>query len=195
MTPYETLYGRRCRTPLCWDEPSRADGVAPDQIQDDIAWNALVRERMLAAQSRQKSYADKRRRSLEFRVGAQVWLRVSPTRGVRRFGIKGKLSPRYVGPFEILERVGEVAYRLALPPRLEGVHPVFHVSQLREYIPDPRHVISHEDLTVESDHTFVEYPVAVLERSTLSYQATRWNPSSSAIASRLILTVAKVEWS
>ena len=95
-----------------------------------------------------------------------MWLRVSPTRGVRRFGIKGKLSSRYVGPFEILERVGEVAYRLALPPRLEGIHPVFHVSQLREYIHDPRHVISHEDLVVEPDHTFAEHPIAVLERST-----------------------------
>ena len=108
---------------------------------------ALIRERMLTAQSRQKSYADRRRIPLEFRVGSHVWLRVSPTRGVRRFGIKGKLSPRYVGPFEILDRVGSAAYRVALPPRLEGVHPVFHVSQLREYIPDPRHTMSYDDVT------------------------------------------------
>ena len=83
MAPYEALYGQRCCTPLCWDDAGGVEGVAPDQIQDDIARVAQIRERMLAAQSRQKSHADKRRRPLEFRVGSQVWLRVSPTRGVR----------------------------------------------------------------------------------------------------------------
>ena len=82
---------------------------------------------MLATQSRQKSYVDKRRRPLEFEVGAHVWLMIFAMRGVRCFGVKGKLSPSYVGPFEILERVGEVAYRLALPLAFEGIHPVFHV--------------------------------------------------------------------
>ena len=119
---------------------------------------------MLAAQSRQKSYADKRRRPLEFEVGAHVWLRISPTRGIRRFGIKGKLSPRYIEPFEILERVGERAYRLALPPSLEGIHPVFHVSQLRQYIPDPNHKLSYEELKIKPDHTFVEKPIVILDR-------------------------------
>ena len=99
-----------------------------------------------------------------FEVGDHVWLRVSPTRGVRRFGIKGKLSPRFIGPFEILERVGEVAYRLALPPSLAGVHDVFHVSQLRKYVPDPSHVLDHSDLRIEADHTFVERPIRILDR-------------------------------
>ena len=106
-------------------------GERPQVIQDIIEKVALIRERMLAAQSRQKSYADRRRWPLEFEVGVHVWLRISPTRGIRRFGIKEKLNPRYIGSFEILERVGERAYRLALPPSLEGVHSVFHVSQLR----------------------------------------------------------------
>ena len=164
MAPYEALYGRKCRTPLCWDDPSDTVGEIPQVIQDTIGKVALIRERMLAAQSCQKSYADRRGRPLEFEVGAHVWLRISPTRGIRRFGIKGKLSPRYIGPFEILGRVGERAYRLALPTSLEGIHPVFHVSQLRQYIPDPNHKLSYEELKIEPDHTFVDQPIAILDR-------------------------------
>ena len=103
MAPYEALYGRRCQTPLCWDEPTEILGEPPEMITEMVTKIALFRERLLAAQSRQKSYADRRRRPLEFEVRAHVWLRVSPTRGVRRFGIKGKLSPRNEGPFEILK--------------------------------------------------------------------------------------------
>ena len=164
MALFEALYGRKCKTPLCWDDPSDVVGERPQMIEETIGKVALIRERMLAAQSRQKSYADKRRRPLEFEVGAHVWLRVSPTRGVRRFGVKGKLSPRYIGPFEILERVGEVAYKLALPPALDGVHSVFHVSQLRQYVPDPSHKLNYEELEVEPDHTIREQPIAILDR-------------------------------
>jgi hypothetical protein len=96
---------------------------------------------MKAAQSRQKSYADKKRRKLELEVGDHVFLKVSPWKGVARFRKKGKLSPRYVGPFEILERVGPVAYRLALPPALSKIHDVFHILALRKYIPHPSHVL------------------------------------------------------
>ena len=96
---------------------------------------------MRTAQSRQKSYADVRRKSLEFEVGDLVFLKVAPMKGVLRFGHKGKLSPKFIGPFEILERVGSVAYKLALPPALSGVYDVFHVSMLRKYITDPIHVI------------------------------------------------------
>jgi ribosomal protein L21E len=92
---------------------------------------------MLAAQSRQKSYADVRRRELEFKVGDQVLLKVSPTKGVVRFGMKGKLNPRYIGPFSIVERVGILAYRLELPESMKGVHDVFHISMLRKYLTDP----------------------------------------------------------
>ncbi|KAL5573266.1 hypothetical protein UlMin_022863 [Ulmus minor] len=119
---------------------------------------------MKAAQSRQKSYADKRRRPLEFQVGDLVFLKVAPMKGVMRFGKKGKLSPRYIGPFEILERIGKVAYRLALPPELLSVHNVFHVSMLRKYISDPSHILEHEPIKVHEDLSYEEQPVQILDR-------------------------------
>ena len=111
---------------------------------------------MLTSQSIQKSYADPKRMNVEFQVGDYVFLRVSLWKGVRRFGKKGKLSPRFVGPFEILERIGPVAYRLALPPALSAVHNVFHVSALRRYVFDESHVLSYEDLELEPDLSFEE---------------------------------------
>ncbi|KAL5555342.1 hypothetical protein UlMin_037578 [Ulmus minor] len=119
---------------------------------------------MKTAQSRQKSYADKRRRPLEFLVGDSVFLKVAPMKGVMRFGKKGKLSPRYIGPFEILERIGKVAYRLALPPELSYVHNVFHVSMLRRYVSDPSHVLENEPIEVHKDLTYEEQPVQILDR-------------------------------
>ncbi|XP_028072519.1 uncharacterized protein LOC114274745 [Camellia sinensis] len=114
--------------------------------------------------SRQKSYVDTRRRDLEFQVGDHVFLKISPTRGVIRFGKRGKLNPRYIGPFEILERIGLVAYRLALPPELSNVHNVFHVSMLRQYLRDPKHVVDYEDLEVHEDLSYEEQPVQILDR-------------------------------
>ena len=114
--------------------------------------------------SRQKSYADKRRRPLEFSVGDSVFLKVAPMKGVMRFGKKGKLSPRYIGPFEIIERIGKVAYRLALPPELASVHSVFHVAMLRKYILDPSHVLQHEPIQVHEDLSYEEQPVQILAR-------------------------------
>ena len=119
---------------------------------------------MLTAQSRQRSYADSRRRDVQFQVGDRVFLRVSPWKGVRRFGKKGKLSPRFIGPFEILERVGQVAYRLALPPALSAVHDVFHVSALRRYVSDVSHVLSYENLVLDETLSYEEQPVKVLDR-------------------------------
>ena len=133
-------------------------------VQETIDQIGRIREHIRVAQDRQKKYADRRRTEIVFEVGESVWLRVSPTRGIRRFGIKGKLSPRFIGPFPILDRVGEVAYRLALPTSLGGVHDVFHVSQLRRYIPDPSHALDYSDLHGEPDHTFVEHPVRILDR-------------------------------
>jgi len=163
MAPYEALYGRRCKSPVCWNEPADTVTSLPELVRETVGQVGRIREHMRVAQDRQKKYADRRRTEIVFDVGTHVWLRVSPTRGVRRFGIKGKLSPRYIGPFEILERVGEVAYRLALPPSLAGVHDVFHVSQLRRYVPDPSHVLDHSDLHIEPDHTFIEHPVRILD--------------------------------
>ena len=106
------------------------------------------------------------RRSLEFEVGDFVFLKISPTKGVIRFGSQGKLSPRFIGPFKILERVGEVAYRLVLPPSLDGVHEAFHVSQLRKYVGDDSHVLEHSELELRPDMTYTERPMAILDRTT-----------------------------
>jgi hypothetical protein len=108
---------------------------------------------MLTAQSHQKSYADVRRRDLEFAVGDQVLLKVSPTKGVVHFGATGKLSSRYIGPFMIIARVGSLPYRLQLPESMKGVHNVFHVSMLRKYLLDPEHKIDLESITVQQDLT------------------------------------------
>ena len=164
MAPYEALYGRKCRTPLCWSDIDEARVIGPELIQETTDKIRLIQSRMMAAQSRQKSYADQRRRPLEFEVGDHVFLKISPTKGIMRFGQTGKLSPRYIGPYEILERVGAVAYRLALPTDLEKVHNVFHVSMLRKYVPDPSHVITHEPLMLRNDLTYEEKPIEILER-------------------------------
>ena len=124
----------------------------------------MIRQRLLTAQSRQKSYADRRHRPLEFQVGDWVFLKVSPTRGVVRFGKRGKLSPRFIGPFEVVQRIGECAYRLALPPSLSGVHDVFHVSMLRKYIIDPSHMLDYTGLQLDDRLTLEEYPVHLLDR-------------------------------
>ncbi|EOY03078.1 Retrotransposon protein, putative [Theobroma cacao] len=164
MAPFEALYGRRCRSPIGWLEVGERKLLGPKLVQDATEKIHMIRQRMLTAQSRQKSYVDNRRRDLEFQVGDHVFLKVSPTKGVMRFGKKGKLSPRYIGPFEILERVGEVAYRLALPPDLSNIHPVFQVSMLRKYNPDPSHVIWYETIQLQDDLTYEEQPVAILDR-------------------------------
>ena len=104
----------------------------------------VIRDRLKIAQDRQKSYADNRRRDLKFEVGDMVFLRISPWKGVLRFGKRGKLSPRYIGSYRIVERIREVAYRLELPSDLDRIHDVFHVSMLRKYIPDPSHVLTEQ---------------------------------------------------
>ena len=139
--------------------------LGTDWVQQTTERVAEIREHMLAAQSRQKSYADVRRRDLEFGEGDQVLLRVSPTKGVVRFSTKGKLSPRFIGPFVIKERVGKLAYRLELPESMRGVHDVFHVSMLRRYLRDPEHHITVEPVTIEQDLSFESRPVRILETS------------------------------
>ncbi|XP_073125053.1 uncharacterized protein [Henckelia pumila] len=119
---------------------------------------------MRTAQSRQKSYADHRRRDLEFLVGDHVFIRVAPMKGMMRFGKKGKLAPRFIGPFEILDRIGALAYRVALPPSLDEVHNVFHVSMLRKYISNPSHVLSYEPLQLSPHMTYEERPDRILGR-------------------------------
>nr|GEW12982.1 putative reverse transcriptase domain-containing protein [Tanacetum cinerariifolium] len=138
--------------------------LASKMIEATNAKVAVAKEKLKEARTRQKSYADKHRRSLEFQPGDHVFLKVSPVRGVRRFSIKGKLSPCFIGPFEILYRVGEVSYRLALPPQLSHVHNVFHVSLLRGYKYHPLHVISYPLDRIRTDLSYVEEPEAILDR-------------------------------
>lgn len=148
---------------MCWYEVGERQMLGPDLVEDATRKIVTIRERLLTAQSRQKSYADYHRRDLEFHVGDMVFLKVSPWKGVIRFGKKGKLSPRYIGPFEVLEKVGEVAYRVALPPRLAGVHNVFHVSMLRKYVHSLSHVIDYEPLQIREDFSYEEIPIQILD--------------------------------
>ncbi|WVZ81487.1 hypothetical protein U9M48_028860 [Paspalum notatum var. saurae] len=137
----------------------------PDLIKDAEQQIKMVRENLRVAQSRQKSYADVRRRDLTFKVDDFVYLKVSPMRGIRRFNMKGKLAPRYIGPFKIVERKGEVAYKLELPPNLSGIHNVFHVSQLKKCLRVPEEQAPLEGLVVQEDLTYTEHPVKILETS------------------------------
>ncbi|KAL0534251.1 hypothetical protein IC582_028540 [Cucumis melo] len=164
MAPFEALYGKCCRSPVCWGEVGEQRLMGPELVQSTNEAIQKIRSRMHTAQSRQKCYADVRRKDLEFEVGDKVFLKVAPMRGVVRFERRGKLSPRFVGPFEILERIGPVAYRLALPPSLSTVHDVFHVSMLRKYVPDPSHVVDYEPLEIDENLSYTEQPVEVLAR-------------------------------
>ncbi|KAL4023299.1 hypothetical protein IC575_017051 [Cucumis melo] len=164
MAPFEALYGKCCRSLVCWDEVGEKRMLGPELVQTTNAAIQKIRARMLTTQSRQKSYADVRRKDLEFEVGDMVFLKVAPMKGVLRFVKKGKLSPRFVGPFEILERIGPVAYRLALPPSFAAVHDVFHISMLRKYVADPTHVVDFEPLQISENLSYEEQPVEVLAR-------------------------------
>ncbi|XP_073019435.1 uncharacterized protein [Primulina eburnea] len=146
----------------------------------------IVREKLKAAQDRQKSWADLKRRPVEFNVGEKAYVKVSPMRGVVRFSKAGKLNPRYVGPFEILEKVGTLACRLALPPNMSRIHNVFHVSQLRKYIPDPSHVLEVEPLVIEGnlgeELKYEEVPIRIVD-------------AKEQVLRRRITPYVKVQWS
>ncbi|KAJ9541969.1 hypothetical protein OSB04_028475 [Centaurea solstitialis] len=164
MPPFEMLYGRRCRTPICWGEVGQRVLGSTEVVQRTTEDIQRIRERLRTAQSRQKSYADRRRSDLEFQVGDRVLLNVSLWKGVIRFRKRGKLGPRYIGPFTILARVGKVAYRLELPAVLGQIHSTFHVLQLRKCLADETTHIPLDDIQVDESLNYVEKPVAVLDR-------------------------------
>jgi hypothetical protein len=169
MAPFKALYGRRCRTPLIWSQTGERKIFGPDLVTEAEKKVKTIQNNLKAAQSRQKSYADIRRRPLQFQIGDFVYLRVSPTRGIQRFGVKGKLAPRYIGPFEVIEICGPVAYRLQLPPQLTVIHDIFHISQLRKCVKIPTEIIDPQAIEIESDLAYTEHPIRVLdtkERST-----------------------------
>ena len=148
MAPYEALYDRKCRTPVCWIELNEHKVIGPDIVKDTEEKVQVIRKRLKAASDRQKSYANLKKRDIEYDVGDKVFLKVSPWRKILRFGQKGKFSPRFIGLYEILERISHVAYRLALPPELAKLHDVFHVSMLRRYHSDELHILPMQEIQV-----------------------------------------------
>ncbi|KAL4028527.1 hypothetical protein IC575_011724 [Cucumis melo] len=164
MTLFEALYGRPCKIPVCWNEVGERKLVGPELVQVTSDNIKLIRENMKIAQDRQKSYADKRRRNLEFQIGEQVFLKLSPWRGVLHFGRKVKFSPRYIGSYQIIERIGPAAYRLELPTELARIHDVFHVSMLRKYISDPSHVLQVQPIELKEDLSYREEVVQILDK-------------------------------
>ncbi|KAD3067679.1 hypothetical protein E3N88_35559 [Mikania micrantha] len=182
MPPYEMLYGRKCRTPVCWGEVGQRELANKKVVKVTNERIDQIRAHLKAAQDRQKSYADKRRRPIEFQVGDFVLLKVSPWKGVIRFRKRGKLSPRFIGPFKIIARIGEVAYRLELPDELSGIHNTFHVSYLRKCLADESAYVPLEDLEIDDKLNYVEKPVAILDRKvkqlrnkSLNQVKVQWN--------------------
>jgi hypothetical protein len=166
MAPFEMLYGRRCQTLLFWSETGEWKVFRPDILQEAEKQVRTVTENLRVAQSRQKSYVDHRRRELSFEVGDFVCLKVSPMRGLHHFKVRGKLALRFNGSFKILEKRGEVAYQLELPPQLSSdVHDMFHVSQLKKCLRVPEEQIPMEDLDAKEDLSYQEYPITILEMS------------------------------
>ncbi|GKC11607.1 putative reverse transcriptase domain-containing protein [Tanacetum coccineum] len=153
--PFEALYGRKCRSLILWDEVREGQLIGPELVQEATEKISQIKDRLKAAHDHQKSYADKRRKPLEFSVGDYVLLKVSPWKGVVCFGKKGKLTPRFVGPFEIIEKVGHVAYRLDLPEELNGVHDTFHVSNLKKCLADPTLKVPLDEIQVDAKLNFV----------------------------------------
>ncbi|XP_022032239.1 uncharacterized protein LOC110933318 [Helianthus annuus] len=159
MAPFEVLYGRKCRSPICWNEIGEAQITGPKLIQETTDKILKIRDNLLVARSRQKSYA--------------VLLKVSPWKGVVRFVKKGKLAPRYVGPFKITEKIGKVAYKLDLPPELSNIHPTFHVSNLKKCLADENLHVPLEDIRIDETMHFVEKPVEIMDREVKKLKRSR----------------------
>ncbi|KAA3483950.1 DNA/RNA polymerases superfamily protein [Gossypium australe] len=164
MAPYEALCGRKCRTPMYWTELSENQIHGVNLTKDIEQKVKVIRDSLKAASDHQKSYANLKGKEIEFEISDKVFLKVSPWKKVLRFGRKGKLSPRFIGPYEIIERVGPVTYRLLLPSELEKIHNVFHVSMLHRYHSDPSHIITPSEIEIRSDMTYEEKLICILAR-------------------------------
>nr|GEU89136.1 putative reverse transcriptase domain-containing protein [Tanacetum cinerariifolium] len=180
--PFEALYGRKCRSPVCWAEVGDAQLTGPEIIKETTEKIVQIKQRLQAARDRQKSYADVRHKPLEFHVGDKVMLKVSPWKGVVRFGKRGKLNARYIGPFKVLAKVGIVANRLELPQQLSRVHSTFHVSNLKKCLSDEPLAIPLDELHIDDKLCFVEEPVEIMDReikrlrqSRIPIIKVRWN--------------------
>ncbi|GJX71205.1 putative reverse transcriptase domain, ribonuclease H-like domain, aspartic peptidase domain protein [Tanacetum coccineum] len=180
--PFEALYGRKCRSPICWAEVGDVQLTGPEIIHETTEKIVQIRQCLQDVRDRQRSYASIRRKPLEFQVGDRVMLKVSPQKGVIRFKKRGKINPRYIGPFKILKRVGPVAYKLELPEELSNVHSTFHVSNLKKCLSDESLVIPMKELRLDDKLNFVEEPIEIMDRevkqlkqSRIPIVKVRWN--------------------
>ncbi|GJS46356.1 putative reverse transcriptase domain-containing protein [Tanacetum coccineum] len=173
--PFEALYGRKFQTPIAWAEVGESQLIRPEIVQETTDKIVQIKERLKTARDRQKSYADNRRKPLEFSFGDKVLLKVSPWKGIVRFGKRSKLSPRYVGPFEVVERVGPVAYCLRLPQELVGIHDTFHVSNLKKYLADVNLHIPLKEIKIDDKLRFVEEPIEIMDHEVKNIKRS-WIP-------------------
>ena len=178
--PFEILYGRKCRTPLNWSETGERQLLGNDLITEAEEMCKVIHDNLKAAQSRQKRYYDSKHRDLAFEIGHHVYLRVSPMKGTRRFGIKGKLAPRYMGPFRIVSKRGDLAYQLELPSNFANVHDVFHVSQLQKCFKTPDRTVKFEDIELQEDLSYREHQLLFLKRLNAILATSQSNFSKSS---------------
>ncbi|GJS10620.1 putative reverse transcriptase domain-containing protein [Tanacetum coccineum] len=180
--PFEALYGRKCRSPVYWAKVGDVQLTGPEIIHETIEKIVQIQQRLQAARDRQRNYTSIRRKPLEFQVGDRVMLKVSPRKSVIRFGKRGKLNPRYIGPFKILDRISPVAYKLELSEELSNVHNTFHVSNLKKCLSDESLVIPMKELQLDDKLNFVEEPIEImdqevkqLKQSRIPIVKVRWN--------------------
>nr|GEW80673.1 putative reverse transcriptase domain-containing protein [Tanacetum cinerariifolium] len=162
--PFKALYGQKCRSPVFLAEVGDVQLTGPKIIHETTEKIMQIRRRLEAARDRQRSYANIRRNPLEFQIGDRVMLKVSPRKGVIHFRKRGKLNPRYIGPFKILERIGPVASKLELPEELSNVHNTFHVSNLNKCLSNESLIILIKELQVDDKLNFLEEPVEIMNR-------------------------------
>jgi hypothetical protein len=165
MAPFDALYGRRCRNPLNWSEAGERTLFGLELVKEAEERVQVIRATLKMAQMRQKSYHDKGTAPRHFEVRDYVHLKVSPTKGVQRFGVKGKLVPCYIGPYEVIEVCGPVAYRIQFPERFSAVHNVFHATQLKKGMPVPENeIITEANAWIEPGFSLIKHPLKVLDQ-------------------------------
>ncbi|GJY33753.1 putative reverse transcriptase domain-containing protein [Tanacetum coccineum] len=163
MAPFEALYGRKCKSPVCLNEVRENQFTGPDIIQQTSDKVTQIRKRIKSAQDRQKRYADRRRKPIEFQVGDKVMLKISPWKGVMRFGKRGKLSPRYIGPFSITKRIDNITYKLCLPVKLQHIHDTFYVSNLKKSLLEEDVTIPIEELSIDETLSFIKELESIID--------------------------------
>ncbi|XP_023749285.1 uncharacterized protein LOC111897559 [Lactuca sativa] len=164
MAPYQAFYAQKCRMPYCWLEDGEKQFISHEIVHKATEKLKVIRERMLVAQNHQKSYTEKKRQPIIFELGDQVLLKVSPWKGLIRFGKRRKLIPSFIVPFKILRRIGNQAYKLDLPKELEGIHNTFHVCYLRKFIGEVIDMILLSELRIDENKRLIEEPEAIVDR-------------------------------